>query len=87
MAGKTQRAGSTVDAVARAIAPGCGRVTGHPIVVDLSLKREIFELNANQGLREVVHAHPDRIRLVDVDSDAILIDCDLPEDYRRLSEQ
>ena len=60
---------------------------GHPIILDLSLREEILAMDTNQGLRQVVHAHPDRLRLVNVDSDTVLIDFDLPEDYHRLSEE
>ena len=58
---------------------------GHPIVLDLSLREEILEIDATEGLRRVVHAHPDRLARVEVVSDSVVLDCDLPEDYRRLS--
>ena len=60
---------------------------GHPIIVDLSLRKEILAMDTNQGLRQVVHAHQDRLLIVNVDSDTILIDFDLPDDYQRLSEE
>ena len=60
---------------------------GHPIIVDLSLRKEILAMDTNKGLREVVHAHKDRLEIVEVDNDTVLVDFDLPEDYQRLSEK
>ena len=65
---------------------GCANA-GHPIILDLSLRKEILAIDTTQGLRQVVHAHSDRLRLVDVDSETVLIDFDLPEDYHRQSEE
>ena len=69
------------------VIPNYNGRNGHPIIIDLSLRKEILKMDARQGLRQVVHAHPDRLLLVTVDSDTILIDFDLPEDYERLSEK
>jgi molybdenum cofactor cytidylyltransferase len=69
------------------VIPNYNGRNGHPIIVDLSLRTEILAMDMTQGLRQVVHAHPDRLRLVNVDSDTVLIDFDLPEDYHRLSEE
>ena len=57
---------------------------GHPIAIDLSLKEEIKAMDPRQGLRQVVHAHKDSIAYTEAASEAVLVDCDLPEDYRRL---
>jgi len=57
---------------------------GHPILLDLNLKDEILEMDDNEGLRQVVHAHQDKVSFVEVSSSAILEDCDFPEDYKRL---
>ena len=69
------------------VIPNYNGRNGHPIILDLSLRKEILAMDTTQGLRQVVHAHPHRLRLVTVDSDRILMDFDLPEDYRRLSEE
>ena len=57
---------------------------GHPIAIDLSLKEQILAMDPNLGLRHVVHANAGRVVRVEVDSEAVLIDCDFPEDYSRL---
>jgi molybdenum cofactor cytidylyltransferase len=57
---------------------------GHPIAIDLSLKEQILAMDPNLGLRQVVHANAARVARVEVASEAVLIDCDFPEDYRRL---
>ena len=57
---------------------------GHPIAIDLSLKEEIKAMDPSLGLRQVVHAHSDSIAYTEAASEAVVIECDLPEDYRRL---
>ena len=57
---------------------------GHPIAIDLSLKEEIMAIDPHLGLRQVVHAHKSHVAYVEVGSEVVLIDCDFPEDYRRL---
>jgi len=64
--------------------PSYGGKNGHPIVMDLSLRDEILAIDPSQGLREVVHAHADRMVRVEVETDAVLTDFDYPEDYRRM---
>ncbi|MGA9771014.1 MAG: nucleotidyltransferase family protein [Blastocatellia bacterium] len=56
---------------------------GHPIILDLKLKEEILSLDPAEGLRQVVHAHASEIYRVDVAQESVLMDFDLPEDYRR----
>jgi molybdenum cofactor cytidylyltransferase len=60
---------------------------GHPILLDLTLKNEILNMDPSQGLREVVHAHPGETARVEVSDQRVLEDCDLPEDYERLLKQ
>ena len=57
---------------------------GHPILLDASLKDEIFRLDPEEGLQQLVHQHSDSISTVDVSSRTVLEDCDFPEDYRRI---
>ncbi|HSE38948.1 MAG TPA: nucleotidyltransferase family protein, partial [Blastocatellia bacterium] len=40
--------------------------TGHPILLDLTLKEEILSFDPEQGLRQVVRAHRDQILRVEV---------------------
>jgi len=57
---------------------------GHPILLDNRLKYEILGMDPEQGLRQVVHAHGNEVARVEVYSEAVLEDCDLPEDYQRI---
>lgn len=57
---------------------------GHPIVVDLKLRDEILAIGPAQGLKQVVHAHSSEVIRVEVSTDAVLLDFDYPEDYRRI---
>ncbi|HKG20470.1 MAG TPA: nucleotidyltransferase family protein [Blastocatellia bacterium] len=66
------------------VVPSYGGKNGHPVVIDLSLKDEILEMDPSQGLREVVRAHADRLLRIEVLSDAVITDFDYPEDYRRM---
>ena len=60
---------------------------GHPVILDLRLRQEILSMDPAQGLRQVVRAHASETRHVAVSDEAVLIDFDLPEDYRRISNQ
>lgn len=57
---------------------------GHPILFDLRLREEILTMDLEQGLRQVVRAHPDEIVRIEANTGAVLEDCDLPEDYERM---
>jgi molybdenum cofactor cytidylyltransferase len=58
---------------------------GHPIIVDLRLKQEILSMDPEQGLRQVVRSHADDTMRVPVESEAVLIDFDVPGDYQPFS--
>jgi molybdenum cofactor cytidylyltransferase len=60
---------------------------GHPILLDLSLKKEILVMDTDRGLRPVVRAHLGEIVWVEVSDHRVLEDCDLPEDYERILKQ
>jgi molybdenum cofactor cytidylyltransferase len=57
---------------------------GHPILLDMKLKDEILKMDPSEGLRQVVHAHQNEIARVEVSDQAVLEDCDSPEDYQRI---
>lgn len=61
--------------------------SGHPIILDRSLNSEILTMDPEQGLRQVVHAHQNQVARVEVYTEAVLEDCDLPEDYQRILKQ
>jgi molybdenum cofactor cytidylyltransferase len=57
---------------------------GHPIILDAKLRDEILAIDPAEGLRQVVHAHSREVVRVEISTDAVLIDFDYPEDYRRI---
>jgi molybdenum cofactor cytidylyltransferase len=57
---------------------------GHPILLDLTLKSEVLNIDESQGLRVVVHAHANETARVEVCDQRVLEDFDSPEDYERL---
>lgn len=60
---------------------------GHPILLDLTLKEEVLNMDPSQGLREVVHAHSGETARVEVFDRRVLEDCDSPEDYEWILRQ
>jgi len=59
---------------------------GHPIILDLSLKEEILGIDESIGLRQVISAHASEIAYVEVYTNAVVEDCDSPEDYERMKD-
>lgn len=59
---------------------------GHPLLVDLKYRREIENLDLEQGLRALRHHFPQDVLEVEVDEPGILVDIDTPEDYKNASE-
>ena len=55
---------------------------GHPLLVDLKYRREIENLDLEQGLRALRHHFPQDVLEVEVDEPGILVDIDTPEDYK-----
>jgi molybdenum cofactor cytidylyltransferase len=68
----------------RIIIPTFDGKGGHPIILDLSLKQEILEMDQSVGLRQVISVHSSEIARVEVFSHDVVEDCDLPEDYERI---
>jgi molybdenum cofactor cytidylyltransferase len=66
------------------VIPTCEGKNGHPILLDLNLKKEILGMDINHGLRAVVRAHLSETVRVEVSDYWVLEDCDLPEDYERI---
>jgi molybdenum cofactor cytidylyltransferase len=64
------------------VVPSYQRRRGHPILLDRAFWPDVLGLPPGANLRQVVNAHTDRIRYLEVDSDAIVRDLDTPEDYR-----
>jgi len=60
---------------------------GHPVFATRAVAAELLALPATSEARDVVHAHVDRTRYVDVEDAGIFTDVDDPEAYRRLKEE
>lgn len=54
---------------------------GHPVLIDLKYREEIFKLDPERGLRMLPELFPDDVREVQVDEPAILRDIDTPDEY------
>jgi len=57
---------------------------GHPAVFPFRLAEEVFRLAADGGLNALVRCHAREVEQIEVDSTAVLVDLDTPEDYQRL---
>jgi CTP:molybdopterin cytidylyltransferase MocA len=56
---------------------------GHPLLVDMKYRREIEQLNLEEGLRKLRHHFPEDVLEVEVDAPGILVDIDTREDYQK----
>ena len=66
------------------IVPVYGKDTGSPVLFPATLKDELLALEGDNGGRQVLKAHGDLIRKVQIPSPEELMDVDTPEDYDRL---
>jgi CTP:molybdopterin cytidylyltransferase MocA len=66
------------------VIPRYGDKKGHPIIINLAKYREaIVNLPEDGGLNALMQAHVDDVRLIDVASEDIIRDIDVPDDYTR----
>lgn len=63
--------------------PVYGNRRGHPLLFPARYRDVVLQEYGDTGLRGLLRAHPDRVRELEVDSDAVLRDMDYPEDYER----
>jgi molybdenum cofactor cytidylyltransferase len=57
---------------------------GHPVLVDLSLRAELQNLDPDKGLKALFERHASEVRRFEVDSPYIARDIDTWDDYRAL---
>jgi CTP:molybdopterin cytidylyltransferase MocA len=69
---------------ARLVIPTWQGRGGHPVLVDLSFRRELLNLPATGGLRAFFEAHAHEVKRLPVDSPFIARDMDTWDDYRTL---
>ncbi len=58
---------------------------GHPLLFRRELFGEIMNLDETQTIRDVIHAHVDKLLMVEA-PDWSIMDIDTPEDYTRISD-
>jgi len=80
---------SVVDAVVEAyrrygkgiVVPAFQGRRGHPVLISQKYRDEVLALDPTDGLRRLMHAHPEDIFEAEVEDANILRDMDVPEDY------
>ena len=76
---RAYRAGS-----AGIVIPRYGDKKGHPIIINLPKYRQaITNLPEDAGLNVLMQEHADDVRLIDVTTEDIIRDIDVPDDYTR----
>jgi molybdenum cofactor cytidylyltransferase len=60
---------------------------GHPVLVDLSFRPDLLELEPAAGLKGLFERHEDEVRRIEVDSPYIARDLDTWDDYQRLHSE
>ena len=71
---------------ARLVVPTWEMRGGHPVLIDLSLRRELLNLDPARGLKGLFDRYHDQVKRVSVDSPYIARDMDTWDDYRALYE-
>ena len=69
---------------ARIVLPEFEGHRGHPVLVDLSFRNELMNLDEGDGLRGFLDQHESEVRRVSVDCPYVIRDLDTPEDYRQM---
>ena len=65
------------------VIPVCNHRRGHPLLVDMKYRKEIEQLNLEEGLRKLRHHFPEDVLEVEVDAPGILVDIETREDYQK----
>jgi molybdenum cofactor cytidylyltransferase len=66
------------------VIPRYGEKKGHPIIINLQKYREtIVSLPEDVGLNALIQKHADDVCLIDVATEDIIRDIDMPDDYTR----
>jgi molybdenum cofactor cytidylyltransferase len=63
------------------VIPSFNNKRGHPVLIDIKYRNDIFNLNPDIGLRDLMAIHPDDIKEVDIKNRDILKDIDTLNDY------
>ena len=60
---------------------------GHPVLIDMSFREQLFHLNPSRGLKGFFEEHLDQVKRVAVDSNYIARDLDTWDDYAALHQE
>lgn len=69
------------------VVPVFNKKRGHPLLVDFRYRKEIDNLDRNEGLRALASRFPGDLLEVEAGTSDILRDIDTPEDYEKELEQ
>lgn len=72
---------------ARLIVPTWNGRGGHPVLVDLSLRSELLNLDRTGGLRALFDAHRNDVKRIPIDSPYVARDMDTWDDYLTLHQE
>ena len=64
------------------VIPTFNGARGHPVAFAADFRPELMALQGDQGARSIVAAHPERLKLLQVDDTGILADIDTLDDLR-----
>lgn len=59
---------------------------GHPLLVDMKYRKQVEQLDLEEGLRSLRHHFPDDVLEVEVEEPGILVDIDTPADYKNATK-
>ena len=59
---------------------------GHPLLVDMKYRKEIEQLDLEEGLKSLRHHFPEDVLEVELDEPGILVDIDTPADYKKATK-
>lgn len=57
---------------------------GHPVIFARKFRQELCELKGDTGGRTIITQHREELACVEIENEAILVDIDTPDDYRKL---
>jgi molybdenum cofactor cytidylyltransferase len=60
--------------------------TGHPVIFARKFRQALCALKGDMGGRTIIRQHGAEVKHVDIGSEAILMDIDTPDDYRKLDK-
>ena len=66
------------------VVPFFRRQRGNPVILDLSYKEAILEVVGDVGCRRVIKRNPDKVLVVEMETDHVVRDVDKEEDYQEL---